>query len=194
MLDISNLITDDEADSDHQTSLELSSYSLSENSSHGNVSLQPPPPVQAPVTSLNSLEIKTILHCSSSPLKEHQPCLSLQAPASPAHSVDSPPGKRHYLSSPLTNTPSKASPQLLRYCYDDIIDLTQSDDDSDVTYCSDAEGDHIFIDSEASLNPTRCDSPLPQPPVNDQCIVLPATPEHSTVRTTSIVLSYHGVL
>ena len=191
-------IIDDDADSDdHQTSLEISSYSLSDNSSHGNVSSQPNPPVQDPVKSLNSPEIKTpVLHCST-PLKEQQqqPCLSPQTPALLTHSADSPPGKSYSSSAPLTNAPSKSSPRLSRdNCCDDIIDLTQSDDDSDVTYCSDAEDDRIFINSEASLNPTGCDSPSPQPPANDQCIVLPATPEHSTVRTTSIVLSYHGVL
>ena len=188
-------IIDDEADSDdHQTSLEISSYSLSDNSSHGDVSSQPNLPVQDPVKSLNSPEIKTpILHCST-PLKEQQqPHLSPQPPAPLTHSVDSPPSCS--LSGPLTNAPSKSSPQLSRdNCCDDIIDLTQSDDDSDVTYCSDTEDDCIFIDSEASLNPTGCDSPSSQSPANDQCIVLPATPEHSTVRTTSIVLSYHGVL
>ena len=192
MVDLMYFIIDDEADSDdRQTSLEISSYSLSDNSSHGNISSQP---VQDPVTSLNSPEIKTpILYCST-PLKEQQPRLSLQTPAPPTHDVDSPPRKTCSLSAPITNAPSKTSPQLSRDCCDDIIDLTQSDDDSDVTYCSDAEDDHIFIDSEASLNPTRCDSPSPQLSANDQCIVLPATPEHSTVRTTSIVLSYHGVL
>lgn len=189
-------IIDDEADSDdHQTSLEVSSYSLSDNSSHGNVSSQPHPPVQDPVTSLSSPEIKTpILHCST-PLKEQQPHLSLQTPAPPTHSVDSSPRITCSSSAPLTNAPSKTSPQLSRdYCCDDIIDLTQSDDDSDITYCSDAEGDHIFIDSEASLNPTRSDSPSSQLPANERSIVLPATPEHSTVRTTSIILSYHGAL
>ena len=186
-------IIDNEADSDdHQTSLEISSYSLSDNSSHGNVSSQPHPPLQDPVTSLNSPEITPILHCST-PLKEQQSRLSLQTPAPSTHNtVESPPGKTCSSSAPLTNTPS--SPHLSRVCCDDIIDLTQSDDDSDVTYCSDAEDYHIFINTEASLNPTRCDSPSPQPPVNDQCIVLPATPEHSTVRNTSIILSYHGVL
>ena len=134
-----------------------------------------------------------MLHCST-PLKEQQPYLSLQTPPTPTHTVDSPPGKTH---SPLTNIPSKTSSHVSRDCCDDVIDLTQSDNDSDVTYCSDAEGDHVFIDSEASLNPTRCDdspSPLPHAPANDQCIVLPATPEHSTVKTTSIILSYDGIL
>ena len=89
---------------------------------------------------------------------------------------------------------------------DDVIDLTHSESEySDVTYCSTAEGDHIYIDSEASLNPTRCghrttasypsnDSPSSLQPADDQCIVLPSTPEHSTVRASSIIMSYHGVL
>ena len=100
----------------------------------------------------------------------------------------------------------KSSPHASQDHSDDVIDLTHSEDeDSDVTYCSTAEGDHIYIDSGASLNPTRCDycstasyhsndSPSSLQPADDQCMVLPATPEHSTVRTTSIIMSYHGVL
>ena len=143
--------------------------------------------MQDPVTSLNSpSEIKSVPQCST-PLKEHHPCLSLQAPATPTHTVDSPPGKAHNSSASLP-----PSPNLSRNCCDDVIDLTQSDDDSDITYCSDGEGEHITIDSDASLNPTSCDSPTSQ--ANNQSVILPATPEHSTVRTTSIILSYRGVL
>ena len=75
---------------------------------------------------------------------------------------------------------------------------------NDITYCSTVEGDHICIDSKALLNPTRCDhcstasyhstdSPSSLQPADDQCMVLPATSEHSTVRTTSIIISYLGV-
>ena len=89
---------------------------------------------------------------------------------------------------------------------DDVIDLTQSDEDSNITYCCSVEGD-VYIDSEVSLNPTTSDHcaattaavthntpSSSQLSTGDHCVILPATPEHSTVRTTSIVLSYHGTL
>ena len=91
-------------------------------------------------------------------------------------------------------------PHLSRGQYDEVIDLTQSDDDdSDVTYCSAGEDDnYIFINSEASLNPISCDhcpsASLLLPSVDDQCVVLPATPKHSTVMTTSIIMSYQRAL
>ena len=189
-----NVITDNEADNDdHQTSIELSSYSLSDSNSHGNNGSQPYPLAQDPVTSSNPPAMKTIPYCST-PVKEEEPCLSLQTPLTLPHNTHFSPRKDCSLSSPVINTPSKTSPHLSKSCCDDVIDLTQSDDDSDVTYCSDAEGGHIFIDSEASINPTSCHSPLSLPPASDRCVVLPATPEHSTVRTTSIILSYHGVI
>lgn len=205
---IKHFTTDDDVDSDHQTSLELSSYSLSDNGSHGNVNSQPHLPIQDPVTSTNTLEKQTshesALLCSSTPLKA-QLYLPLKTPATPTCNVDSLPRKIPCSSSPLTNAPSKASTLLSKDHYDDVIDLTQSDnDDSDVTYCSAADDD-VYIDSEASLNPTSCDHctaschsndlPSSLPPANnDQCTVLPATPEHSTVRSNSIILSYHGTL
>ena len=191
-------ITDDEVDSDdHQTSIELSSYSLSDNSGHSNASSQPHPHLQDPDVSTNSSEKQTVLHCST-PLKDH-PCIPLEPPATTNHSMDSPPGKLKCSSTSLTNATVITSPHLSRGQCDEVIDLTQSnDDDSDVTYCSAGEDDHIFIDSEASLNPTSCDhcpsaSSLLSA-VDDQCVILPATPEHSTVRTTSIIMSYQGAL
>jgi len=198
-----HFITGDEVDSDdHQTSIELSSYSLSDNSSHGNVASQPHQPLQDPNIPTHSPTKETchdhsLPHCST-PLKG-QLCSPLQTPATPIHSIDST-LKRACHSSPPITVSLKISP--LSSC-DDVIDLTQnSDNDSDITYCSSAEGD-VYIDPEASLNPTRCSNSTtttcysndsPSLPATDQCMVLPATPEHSTVRTTSIILSYHGVL
>ena len=166
---------------------------MSDSNSHGNIGSQPYTLTQDPVTSSesNPPTLKTIPYCST-PLKEEESCLSLQTPL--IHNTDFSPRKDCSLSSPVINTPSKTSPHLSKSCCGDVIDLTQSDDDSDITYCSDAEDSHVFIDSEASLNPTSCHSPLSQPPASDRCVVLPATPEHSTVRTTSIILSYHGVI
>ena len=89
----------------------------------------------------------------------------------------------------MTNVTVITSPHLSRGQCDEVIDLTQSDDDSDVTYCSAGEDDHIFIDSEASLNPTSCghcpSASSLLPAVDDQCVVLPATPEHSTTSILS---------
>ena len=156
-------------------------------------------------TSTYSPEKPTILHCST-PLQTRQTDLPLQPLATPTHSVDSLPEQTHFSSLLSNNAPVKSSPHASQDHSDDVIDLTLSEDeDSDVTYCSTTEGDHIYIDSEASLNPTRCDycstasyhsndSPSSLQPADDQCMVLPATPEHSTVRTTSIIMSYHGVL
>ena len=196
---------DDSSSDDHQTSIELS-YPLSENSSCGNRNSQPHPPVQDPVTPTKCF-IKeachgySSLHCST-PIKE-QPFLSLYAPATPTQSADSSPRETKSPPLPLTIHLPKTFPLSIS---DDVIDLTQSDEDSDITYCSSVEGD-VYIDSEVSLNPTTCDHcaattaavthntpSSSQLSTGDHCVILPATPEHSTVRTTSIVLSYHGTL
>lgn len=195
-------VEDDDDDSDdHQTSLELSSYG--DNSCHGNANPQPCPPVQDLDTSGYSLEKQTILH-SSTPLHKGHTYLPVQPSATPTHNVDCT-GHEHFSSSPPASVPVKSSLHASQDQNDDVIDLTQSEDeDSDVTYCSTTE-DHIYIDSEASLNPTRFDhcttascysndSPSSLPAAENQCLVLPATPEHSAVRTTSIIMSYHGVL
>ena len=193
---------DNESD-DHQTSLDLSSYG--DNSCHGDANPQPRPPVQDLDASAHSLEKQTILHCST-PLQKGHAYLPMQPSATPIHSVDTPSSHAHFSPLPSANVPVKLSPHASQGQRDNVIDLTQSEDeDSDVTYCSPTEEDHVYIDSEASLNRTRCDhhttsscysndSPSSLPVADNQCIVLPATPEHSTVRTTSIIMSYHGVL
>ena len=110
-------------------------------------------------------------------------------PATPNANSNTSPTKPHH-SSPLTSTPLKTC------CEDeniDVIDLTESDNDSDVTYCSSSEDDVVYITHTASLNPNATHHNSPPPSLHDH-YVLPATPEHTTLRTSSIILSYHGTL
>ncbi|XP_065919409.1 protein artemis-like isoform X2 [Dysidea avara] len=116
------------------------------------------------------------------------------APATPTTSINTFATKSHHTSPrpPLTSTPLKAC------CEDehiDVIDLTESDDDSDVTYCSSGEDDDVYVTHTASLSPTAtsCHHNSSPPSLHDH-FVLPATPEHNTPRAGSIVLSYRGTL